>query len=1121
MAIQEIKRKQLKDSIIDSSKLDSASVTTAKIDGDAVTISKIESQKLKDIDGLSHEQGGMVISDGSNFIMQTEDTLRASIGLTIGSEVQAHDTDLDAIAALTPADNSIIIGNASNAWSAEAPSAARTSLGLEIGADVQAYDAELAAIAGLASSADKLPYFDGSESAALTDFSSYSRTLLDDADAAAARVTLGLEIGVDVQAFDSQLADVSGLSPTDGNIIIGDGSNFVLEAGNVARTSLGLGTGDSPTFSASTISNALEAGELDVTGGVSIGSTLDMNSSVILGLATPSADSHAANKAYVDSIAQGLDIKESVRAATSANITLSGTQSIDGVSILAGERVLVKEQTDASENGVYIADSGSWTRSEDMSAGYNASGSFLFVEEGSSFADNGFVCASDDSADTVGTDDLSFQQFSGAGQITAGEALLKTGDLLDVQVDDSSIQVDSDSLKVKALGVTNAMLAGSIENSKLTYSSISGISLGSSLGTLSPSSNSGLAISGTYDGSSSVSMGLDLETLSAGTFSLSSSSIAFVDGSGDTVKSSFGLVVRELLGSGLGYNASDEVEINIESGYAADSLSTSATVESISVKEFDASDFGITAFGSAQQFSQVYLNGILQKGLVSSTLASSDYSSLNSGNHDYIMDMSLDKLHFLNTDIDSGDTVFVYCAYESYGGGGGGGGSSYSFPSSAFFILNGSDSNSYSGSGSTWNDVSGEDNDATFQNSPSYDSSTNLFSFTGSEYVELPSGFADFSNGFTAFFVANFGTAQSWERIFDFSVGGNTDHAFNIGRHNNTDKLSMQWYKVAEDNSNRSIQPEVIVNNQLASYAITADGTNAKVYRNGTLLNTISFPYTLSDTTRTQNWIGASRAGSSENLRGTLGFAAIWQKVLTGAEIEEIHDEYANDFGLSSSEGLSSSGDSALSEVAWNSATGITEWDMDTDGTDDSIKPTTANDSWYSTTSSSTYTLSAGYNLEIIMAPRYTGGNGNGNWTHAHLTVFNGSTNYGGVYFKTTAQRVHLTSMNAASGASTVNYIAPFGPGVSSGNGAHWNWGGGTTGTTDNTDADNNFKIIWQDQGDGTHAMRLFQKGSDDAYWEIDSSGIGTIPNGTTVTIQAGFHGSAQLNFVKAGIVSV
>ena len=119
---------------------------------------------------------------------------------------------------------------------------ARTNLGVGIGTDVQAYDAELAALAGLTSAADKLPYFTGSESASVADFTAFGRSLVDDADAAAGRTTLGVVIGTNVQAYDAQLAALAGLAVTDGGFIVGNGSNFVLESGATVRTSLGLGS---------------------------------------------------------------------------------------------------------------------------------------------------------------------------------------------------------------------------------------------------------------------------------------------------------------------------------------------------------------------------------------------------------------------------------------------------------------------------------------------------------------------------------------------------------------------------------------------------------------------------------------------------------------------------------------------------------------------------------------------------------------------------------------------------------------------------------------------------------------------------------------------------------------
>lgn len=135
----------------------------------------------------------------------------------------------------------------------------------------------------------------------------------------------------------------------------------------------------------------------------------------ITSLGTPSASTDAATKGYVDTVAQGLDIKGSVRVATTANITLSGEQTIDGVAVVAGERVLAKNQSTASQNGIYVCAVGSWTRATDLAAASSAAGAFCFVEEGTTNADKGFVCTSNVGSDVVGTNSLAWTQFTGAG----------------------------------------------------------------------------------------------------------------------------------------------------------------------------------------------------------------------------------------------------------------------------------------------------------------------------------------------------------------------------------------------------------------------------------------------------------------------------------------------------------------------------------------------------------------------------------------------------------------------------------------------------------------------------------------------------------------------------------
>ena len=161
---------------------------------------------------------------------------------------------------------------------------------------------------------------------------------------------------------------------------------------------------------------------------------VSFSSQKITNLADPTADADAANKGYVDGVAQGLDVKDSVKATTTANITLSGTQTIDGVSLSADDRVLVKNQNTASENGLYLCKASSWTRTDDLAAGADAAGAFVFVEQGTVNAENGFVCTSNKGSAVVGTNNLVFAQFSGAGQIIAGDGMDKSGNTLSVDL---------------------------------------------------------------------------------------------------------------------------------------------------------------------------------------------------------------------------------------------------------------------------------------------------------------------------------------------------------------------------------------------------------------------------------------------------------------------------------------------------------------------------------------------------------------------------------------------------------------------------------------------------------------------------------------------------------------
>ena len=197
------------------------------------------------------------------------------------------------------------------------------------------------------------------------------------------------------------------------------------------------------------------------------------------------------NKAYVDAIAEGLHVHASVKAATTDTLAVltSGTVTYDngtsGVNatltlqnalttldttytVQTGDRILVKNQANTAHNGIYTINAAKTilTRAIDFDTiAEVASGDFLFVQEGTLNGSNGYVQT--EVTTIIGTSPIVFEQFSGAGQIVDGDALLKTGNRLDVRVDDSSIQVNADLLRVKDLGITNAMLAGSITRNKL------------------------------------------------------------------------------------------------------------------------------------------------------------------------------------------------------------------------------------------------------------------------------------------------------------------------------------------------------------------------------------------------------------------------------------------------------------------------------------------------------------------------------------------------------------------------------------------------------------------------------------------------------------------------------
>ena len=258
--------------------------------------------------------------------------------------------------------------------------------------------------------------------------------------------------------FDAAL-NVDGATTLNGAVTLGDASGDAITITGTA------------TFTPSA----------DFDGGFTVAGsqTIDMGANRVTNVGTPTQTTDAATKAYVDSVKQALDIKDSVRVATTADLSATysngssgdgatltadanGAISIDGVSPTSGNRILVKNQSSAEENGIYsvttVGDGSNpfvLTRTTDANTSAKVTGGlFVFVEEGTAGADNAYVLTSITGTATIGTDTLTFTQFSGAGQITAGDGLSKTGNSLEVNDDNITLEIASDNVRIKGITAT-------------------------------------------------------------------------------------------------------------------------------------------------------------------------------------------------------------------------------------------------------------------------------------------------------------------------------------------------------------------------------------------------------------------------------------------------------------------------------------------------------------------------------------------------------------------------------------------------------------------------------------------------------------------------------------------
>lgn len=222
--------------------------------------------------------------------------------------------------------------------------------------------------------------------------------------------------------------------------------------------------------SETTLASINSAGKLTAAG-ASFTAAVDMASQKITSLATPTASTDAANKSYVDAVKTGLDVKDSVRLVlTGSAVTLTGLLTVDSVVTVAGNRVLVAFDGGHVNNGIWVVASGAWTRATDADSSTEVTaGMYTFVEEGTNYADSGWVLTTNNTI-TLGTTAITFVQFSGAGQITAGTGMSKTGNTLNVGGTTDRITANADTIDIAST------YAG--QSSITTVSSTTGITTG-------------------------------------------------------------------------------------------------------------------------------------------------------------------------------------------------------------------------------------------------------------------------------------------------------------------------------------------------------------------------------------------------------------------------------------------------------------------------------------------------------------------------------------------------------------------------------------------------------------------------------------------------------------------
>jgi hypothetical protein len=279
-----------------------------------------------------------------------------------------------------------------------------------------------------------------------------------------------------------------------------DGTGNVTAAGTLATVNSNVGAFTKITINGKGLATA--GSQASLTDLSSPTASFSMGSQLLTNLLDPVSLQDAATKNYVDNVAQGLDTKGSCVAGTTGNITLSGTQTIDGIAIVAGDRVLVKNQTNPADNGIYVASASAWARSADMNTWAEVVSAYSFIETGTTLADTGWVVTSD-AGGTIGTTPITWTQFSGAGSYTAGTGLTLAG----TQFSITNTAVTAGSYgSASSVGQFTVNAQGQFTAASTTAIAIANTQV-SGLGTMSTQAASNVAITGgsiinltTFDG---------------------------------------------------------------------------------------------------------------------------------------------------------------------------------------------------------------------------------------------------------------------------------------------------------------------------------------------------------------------------------------------------------------------------------------------------------------------------------------------------------------------------------------------------------------------------------------------------------------------------------------------